>query len=269
MRYLPFLPDEIFKEAWFEEWRTTSESKTADLCAWYEANANGSGTVDRKHYGKLKDSLVKYFNGKCAYCEADFDAVAFGDVEHFRPKLAVTDVPSHRGYYWLAYQPSNLLPSCERCNRQKKGNYFPVVGARALTPKDDLSVELPVLLCPWTDEDCGSRSGHLDFEYELVPMAGTKSPELVFNGNVVGLTERGRESIRIYGLDRPALNRRRAQMQKNGVNAFKLCMGSTAARADWAKEWLSGEKEHSEAVRSAVTSWWNFSKTDADRLLHR
>lgn len=64
--------------------------------------------------------------GKCAYCEAPVQAVAHGDVEHFRPKSV---------YWWLAYCYDNYLFSCQVCNQTFKGDKFPLEGtAMALDP---------------------------------------------------------------------------------------------------------------------------------------
>jgi hypothetical protein len=57
--------------------------------------------------------------GKCAYCEAPVDAVAHGDVEHFRPKGK---------YWWLAYCYDNYVFACQICNQSFKGEEFPCHG---------------------------------------------------------------------------------------------------------------------------------------------
>ena len=65
---------------------------------------------------------------------------------------------AHPGYYWLAYDWRNLLPSCIVCNEPKiingkkvgKHNRFPVVGAHALCAEDTPN-EQPLLLHPGVD----------------------------------------------------------------------------------------------------------------------
>lgn len=46
---------------------------------------------DAKTYGgaPVKQALIRWQHGKCAFCEAKIDANQYGDVEHFRPKGAV------------------------------------------------------------------------------------------------------------------------------------------------------------------------------------
>ena len=62
-----------------------------------------------------KEHLKKESRGKCAYCESSVSAVAYGDVEHFRPKSI---------YWWLAYCYDNFLYSCQICNQKYKGARF-------------------------------------------------------------------------------------------------------------------------------------------------
>jgi uncharacterized protein (TIGR02646 family) len=62
----------------------------------------------------------------CAYCGRNLLKPTTDDVEHFRPKLAVTEDLTHGGYWWLAYSVSNLFLSCIPCNRAYKRNLFPV-----------------------------------------------------------------------------------------------------------------------------------------------
>ena len=64
-----------------------------------------------------KEQLKKEAHDKCAYCEAPTSVVAYGDVEHFRPKSK---------YWWLAYSYENYLPSCQLCNQKYKKAKFPI-----------------------------------------------------------------------------------------------------------------------------------------------
>ncbi|MEP4052975.1 MAG: hypothetical protein ABJN22_12095 [Litorimonas sp.] len=80
-----------------------------------------------RHY---KDDGVKYaleqlFHGKCAYCEAYFAQSQPVDIEHYRPKSRVAG-SKHGGYWWLAAEWDNLLPSCIDCNRRRKQSHPPL-----------------------------------------------------------------------------------------------------------------------------------------------
>lgn len=112
--------------------------------------------------------LAEVFHGKCAYCESRFDHVAPADIEHYRPKAAIS-LPGGAllkpGYYWLAASWQNLLLSCIDCNRERthifsdgrriksgKGNRFPLANdaSRATSPGDE-ALEEPLLLNPCDD----------------------------------------------------------------------------------------------------------------------
>ena len=123
---------------------------------------DGTETFDFKSsiYGhdSVKDALRAAQHDKCCFCESKFAHVSYGDVEHFRPKAAVrqsADGPLERpGYYWLAYEWSNLFASCQICNQRFKKNLFPLDNprSRARSHHDDLGREKPLLLDPGRDE---------------------------------------------------------------------------------------------------------------------
>lgn len=73
-----------------------------------------------------KDQLKKETHDKCAYCEAPTSLVAYGDVEHYRPKSV---------YWWLAYNYDNYLVSCQLCNQKFKKAKFPVRNTRLKAPR--------------------------------------------------------------------------------------------------------------------------------------
>jgi len=73
---------------------------------------------DSSIWGKSKAQLLKESANKCAYCEAPLKAVAYGDVEHYRPKSI---------YWWLAYNYENYLASCTLCNQAFKKDHFPLL----------------------------------------------------------------------------------------------------------------------------------------------
>lgn len=173
----------------------------------------------------VKAALIQLFNGKCAYCEIDYGGAPL-DVEHFRPKSAVVELnpqtftatkkaPLHKpGYFCLAAEWENLLPSCIHCNRPEthvfpghrdrvsgKSNYFPVDGPRCLDPnKDPEQVEARLLLDPCRDRP----EEHLEFGPK-----GIIKPK----DTAVGPDRKGLASIQVYGLQREPLVRRREERQ--------------------------------------------------------
>lgn len=104
--------------------------------------------------GNIKTALIKMQFGKCAFCENNVTAVAYGDVEHFRPKKGYQqnekDSLHYAGYYWLAYNWENLLFSCAICNQRHKKNLFPLLNphSRALNHLQSINREKPVFIDP-------------------------------------------------------------------------------------------------------------------------
>ena len=148
------------------------------------------------------------FHGRCAYCEGDITDFQHGDIEHFRPKKAVTDendVPvsvtredgsqrPHPGYFWLAYSWKNLLPSCVTCNQPGdegigKRNRFPLELPPGYgTSDEDIAKERPLLINP-IDPDDADPEDHIGIELETgIMFAKNGSP-------------RAEACIRIFGLN--------------------------------------------------------------------
>ncbi|MFG2406090.1 HNH endonuclease [Streptomyces brevispora] len=107
----------------------------------------------------VRDILLELVGGKCWYCET-LILRADVNVDHFRPKSEVLDVPGHPGYWWLAYEVSNYRIACKHCNSggaryngvpegRAKGSQFPLLaGTRARASQDDVEREQPLLLDP-------------------------------------------------------------------------------------------------------------------------
>jgi hypothetical protein len=161
------------KDAWFTQAQTLKD----------QAIQEGAAHIVGDHYKDLevKAALEKLFHNKCAYCEGDPASEAPWDVEHYRPKGRVQENANHSGYYWLAYEWTNLLPSCVFCNQRRvdqptfdepialpaagKLDQFPLADEtrRAMGPDDPLENEEPLLLNPCLDQDCESR-----FRYDIL-----------------------------------------------------------------------------------------------------
>ncbi len=130
--------------------------------------AKREGRIEKKqlHYSasSAKIALEKLFHGKCAYCEQKLGET--WDVEHFRPKGAVDEDKGHPGYYWMAYDWTNLYASCHACNTVMedlpewddptpgktggKGTHFPLSDPSKRAYKPDALVDegQPLLLDP-------------------------------------------------------------------------------------------------------------------------
>lgn len=77
------------------------------------------------NWSPCKKQLHLESHQKCAYCEAPTTLVAYGDVEHYRPKSK---------YWWLAYCYDNYLASCTLCNQKYKKAKFEVLNDQAEAP---------------------------------------------------------------------------------------------------------------------------------------
>jgi hypothetical protein len=179
--------------------------------------------------GKKKDvfpgiwkDFKAYFSyaqfGKCGFCESPIVNTYPGDVEHYRPKSAIsalrgdvdalgqqqealggitgrlTHPVSAIGYYWLAYEWSNYLLACSICNGLK-GTIFPVKNDPRIVPplKNNFSEE-PLLLNPFEKK---LPASHLKFQP---------------NGFVQSKTLCGRATIETCGLYREELRKARVDI---------------------------------------------------------
>ncbi len=106
----------------------------------------------------VKDELLAAQHRKCCYCERKILPSDFGDVEHFRPKAGVKREGVKKlikpGYYWLAYDWSNLLVSCGVCNTAWKQTYFPLRNERHRSRwhGDPIAGEHPMLVDPAAED---------------------------------------------------------------------------------------------------------------------
>lgn len=150
-------------------------------------------------YDVLKTQI---YHSKCGYCETDTTAGAALQVDHYRPKKRIYDDSSHTGYYWLAYEWSNLILVCSACN-SKKSNQFPL----ELTGK---RVTQPPLDCQGLDKNaCQANSAMMAAEKPLLLNPEIDKPELhlVFlpNGEIIEKTQRGKKTKEICDLNRDDL----------------------------------------------------------------
>lgn len=146
-----------------------------------------------------RNALNELFNGKCAYCETRLGEGNQGDIERFRPRSGVAESSGQYlgDHYWAqAFVWDNLLLACPSC-RRSKANRFPIEPGSTRAPADAdraaLRTEKPLLLDPCGEDD---PDQHLLFGAD---------------GNVSGLTARGRATIELLGLNRSTLCHERRQ----------------------------------------------------------
>jgi uncharacterized protein (TIGR02646 family) len=121
-----------------------------------DPSAKFSFAADIYGHPTVKDALIAAQHKKCCFCESLVGND--GDVEHFRPKSGYRqesgDPLVSPGYYWLAYEWSNLYLSCSACNQRQKGNLFPIdkSSKRAHTYQNDIAVEKPLFIDPGQED---------------------------------------------------------------------------------------------------------------------
>jgi len=223
MRKLSFNPPDT------EEWKKWLKSCAKAQKKAVEAAANGDHPKISDTYKKQRAVFFDIngpFRGKCAYCEQHIVSDQSGDVEHYRPKSGVQDFDGkvvertiglkteiHPGYYWLAYDWQNLLPSCQLCNVYApkngfgKGTRFPIDGPRGWSPGEEAN-EQPQLLNPRLDDP----SEHIALD--------------VSNGLLEPLSPRGRITIELLGLNMRELPHYRLQAYEDARSRYYQALGS-------------------------------------------
>ncbi len=213
-------PDFFSSERVEEEKRRVDQSfsKIKSLDALRESRYKFNASI----WLKAKPALTELFHGKCAFCESPSAIYAHGDIEHFRPKLRAMglDGTVSLGYWWLAYEWSNLYLVCQFCN-QSKSSRFPVHGRRAAYG-EDVRQEQALLLDPCHKPDFDERHFLFGLNDQLRQV------------DMVGNTERGEVTINVLGLNRIELQESRyAEVEK--ARTFLLALGdpsvSDATRA--------------------------------------
>jgi hypothetical protein len=249
------------QRAWWLKWEARAEEATRELVA--SGVLDGAPKFKEKLWAELKKWLfVNVFAGKCAYCEGKVTPQSFGDAEHWRPKGAVGRLRTngridpverngtpHPGYWWLAYEWTNLLPACQRCNSgDGKGIQFPIGGDYVFEPNGDSIEELdrherPLLLHPFRGED---PAEHIEFDEFGIPYP--------IDGSALG-----ESSIRAFDLDRGVLNEERLEHLEGCEERFRLALITVATEGrsfeEAAGHIFAPSTKYSGAMRSLAKRW--------------
>lgn len=198
-------------------------------------------------HDQVRAALEALFHDKCAYCETKSSAGFDWNVEHFRPKGKVAERADHPGYYWLAYEWSNLYPSCSHCNQRRrdrprwgdlryegsggKMDQFPLEdeSSRAFSPAGDLDAEARLLLDPCADHP----EEHLTYtiDGQVVAMAGSRQ---------------GEASIDVFHLARRRLRDQRRNKVEAVVHLMKLI----------GEQRREGDEEAAEDLKAFLDRWY-------------
>ena len=196
-------------------------------------------------HSSVKDALIKAQHGKCFLCESKVTHIAFGDVEHFRPKAGhrqkESDELGRPGYYWLAYEWSNLFFACQICNQKFKKNLFPLSNParRAVSHRSDITQERPLFVDPAVDDPLQFISFRKEIPFPL------------------NNSRRAKATIKLLGLDRPELNEVRLDRYWMLEALFKVAHLGIAESAE-AQEMLDdavmAHAEFSSMARAAIAA---------------
>lgn len=187
---------------------------------------NGESINAIYNHEEVFSALSSLYKKKCAYCETNPQPGSKLQVEHYRPKKKVTEftekflknpdkknqtrtqkVDNHKGYFWLGYEWSNLLLSCQNCNGPgAKGNLFPIEGNRVFSPQKSHKEFCPL-----------SMSFLSEKPLLLHPEIDTPEDHIIFlpSGKAKGVTERGRMTILICDLNRENLILKRREIKES------------------------------------------------------
>lgn len=187
----------------------------------------------------LEDLKLLYKN-KCAVCERDRGYEL--QVDHYRPKKTRNNKTGLKynqpGYYWLAYEWSNLIPLCSKCNGNKS-NKFPlsnwdetnrivshlnvsnITGFNAYNINWLQSYEKPLIVNPEIET---TPAKHFSFQKDCT---------------MIGRTKEGEETINICKLNGNDLRRERLKIRQNYVTGIKSALADFASNND--KSELKGE----------------------------
>lgn len=205
-------------------WLTSAVGAASEAAAAAPNQRSATVNARRMIWTGLKSSLAVLSSEKCWYCDSRQDR-SYLAVDHYRPKAAVDGIPSHGGYWWLAFDASNFRLACTRCNSASrnsdgsvfgKQNQFPLEdeAMRANEPGHNLLRERPLLLDPTVSIDAS-----LLF-FDVDGMA-RPNPRLCPAGSPS--ERRARATIDIVNLNQPGIRDRRkalaARMRRDLNNA--------------------------------------------------
>ena len=170
-------------------------------------------------------ALCTLYRNKCAICERERGTEL--QVDHYRPKKKRDNKTSveynQPGYYWLAYEWSNLIPLCSYCNINKSTKFPLSTWDETNRISDHINVK-----------------GILDFDaYNLIWLQNNERPLLInpehdinperhfsfqIDGRIIGRTAEGIETINICKLNRRDVKRERLEIRYTYIREIKSAL---------------------------------------------
>lgn len=190
----------------------------AERCAEHVADVAAGREIefDRNIYAAAEviAALRRAQHDKCCYCEKLLEQREM-DIDHFRPKAECRQgyecAIERPGYFWLAYEWSNLYLACRPCNQVHKGVLFPLLEPTArLRGPGVAQHEDPLLIDPGREDP----EAHIDFNEAEVCRRNDST--------------RGAITIRVLELGRPGLN----DMRRHYFEPFRMAIRLLACAHD-------------------------------------
>ncbi len=196
-------------------------------------------------WSDIKGIYIGLQYSKCVFCEQPLEGPITQDVEHFRPKAAVSrwtppqdlinaglvviqpkNGSEEPGYQFLAYHPLNYAAACKNCNSIFKRNLFPIEGRRKTKAKDPsaASSERPYLIYP-----IGNDAENPE---ELIEFFGCVPQPVKANGHE---RFRAQVTINVFKLDDSVARRVFYEGRARSISAMyvNLCAIDSSTDADF------------------------------------
>ncbi|MEA2552676.1 MAG: hypothetical protein QOJ65_852 [Fimbriimonadaceae bacterium] len=202
----------MVRDEWF---RRASAALDEARSAKTSVERNAVVAKHSKLWSELKEALGKLSDGKCWYCETKYVRSDFA-VDHFRPKSGVIGCPSHPGYWWLAFDPTNYRFSCTYCNSARrdpeseavngKQHAFPIMDETLRVFGEDqfLEFEEPLFLDPTIAGD--PHLLYFEGDGQVVPSRDEAQDSIAHR--------RATASIEAYHLNHSKLKRQRRRLHR-------------------------------------------------------
>lgn len=198
-----------------------------DLKNSYNARSNIQVSDIYYKFRPIKNLLLSIQKDKCAYCECSIYMGTNNSIEHYRPKNSYIQKhgrKEHRpGYYWLAYDLSNLFVACRTCN-SRKANFFPLLLHTTRCPNHHNSIakEEPLIINP----------------LEIDP-----SDHIFFDKNIIKpKTLKGKITIKYLDLNRINLSDERKNVYDSLSLLKQFSIGSESARINYRRRLQEAEE---------------------------